>query len=166
MARRPDVPAFAFAKMPDVPAPESLPSPAIPTGVTHYAATALEWRTLEGFPPKVGTDSRSLAWVRSPCGPLDKALLGMITDNSPPRAVYALGATVMTTTLTLSVYLHATAAEVAEVGNDFVLVEYEGRVGGGGASDERSSYWTRDGKLLATSEQLAWYRPRDPQPSE
>jgi acyl-CoA thioesterase len=72
----------------------------------------------------------------------------------------------MTTTLTLTVYLHATAAEVAEVGNDFVLVEYEGRVGGGGASDERSSYWTRDGKLLATSEQLAWYRPRDPQPSE
>jgi hypothetical protein len=31
-------------------------------------------------------------------------------------------------------------------------------VGGGGASDERSSYWRRDGKLLATGEQLAWYR--------
>ena len=166
MARRPVVPAFAFAKMPEVPAPESLPSPAMPTGVTHYAATALEWRTVEGFPPKPGANSRSLAWVRSPRAPLDKALLGMITDNSPPRAVYALGATVMTTSLTLTVYLHATAAEVAEVRNDFVLVDYEGRVGGGGASDERSSYWTRDGKLLATSEQLAWYRPRAPQPSE
>jgi len=41
---------------------------------------------------------------------------------------------------------------------DFILIECEGRVGGGGASDERSSYWRRDGKLLATSEQLAWYR--------
>ena len=166
LARRPVTPAFAFAKMPDVPSPERLPNPATPTGITYYAATALEWRTLEGFPPKPDKSSRSLAWVRSPRRPLDKALLAMIADNSPSRAVYALGPTVMTTTLTLTVYLHATAAEVAEVGNDFVLVEYEGRVGGGGASDERSSYWTRDGKLLATSEQLAWYRPRDPRPSE
>jgi acyl-CoA thioesterase len=66
----------------------------------------------------------------------------------------------MTTTLTLTAYLHATAAELAEVGDDYILVECEGRVGAGGASDERSSYWRRDGKLLATSEQLAWYRER------
>ena len=65
----------------------------------------------------------------------------------------------MTTTLSLTAYLHATAEELAAVGEDFILVECEGRVGGGGASDERSSYWRRDGKLLATSEQLAWYRP-------
>ena len=54
--------------------------------------------------------------------------------------------------------LPATVEDLAEVGDDFILVECEGRVGGGGASDERSSYWRRDGKLLATSEQLAWYR--------
>jgi len=51
---------------------------------------------LEGF-REAGGDSRSLAWVRSR-GPLDKALLGMITDNSAPRAMYALGPTIMTTT--------------------------------------------------------------------
>ncbi len=163
LARRPVTPPFAFARMPDAPAPESLPSPAMPAGMVHYGALAFERRTLEGFPPAQGSDSRSLAWVRSPRAPLDKALLGMMTDTSPPRCFYALGPTVMTTTLSLTVYLHATAAELAEVGNDFVLVEYEGRVGGGGASDERSSYWRRDGKLLATSEQLAWYRPRAPQ---
>ena len=39
-------------------------------------------------------------------------------------------------------------------------MECEGRVGSMGASDERSSYWSRSGKLLATSEQLAWYRER------
>ena len=160
LARRPVTPPFAFAKMPEVPAPESVPIPTVPTGVTYYAATALEWRTLEGFPPRPGRSSRSRAWVRSPRRPMDKALLGMISDNSPSRALYALGPAVMTTTLSLTVYLHATAAEVAEIGNDFILVEYAGRVGGGGASDERSSYWSRDGRLLATGEQLAWYRPR------
>ena len=127
---------------------------------TLWAPSAFERRTLEGFPPKpLGLDP---AVARLACssrrGPLDKALLGMITDNSAPRAMYALGPTIMTTTLSLTAYLHATVEEIAEVGDDFILVECEGRVGGGGASDERSSYWRRDGKLLATSEQLASYR--------
>jgi acyl-coenzyme A thioesterase PaaI-like protein len=158
MARRPKTPDFAFAKMPEAPAPENLPSPDMPAEARHYGASAFERRTLEGFPPTPSGDSRSLAWVRSRRGPMDKALLGMITDNSAPRAMYALGPTIMTTTLSLTAYLHATVEEIAEVGDDFILVECEGRVGGGGASDERSSYWRRDGKLLATSEQLAWYR--------
>jgi acyl-coenzyme A thioesterase PaaI-like protein len=164
MARRPQTPAFAFATMPDAPDPDSLPSPVTPGVSQHFGAQALERRTLDSFPPKPTGDSRTLAWVRSRRGPLDKSLLGMITDNSAPRAFYALGPTVMTTTLSLTVYLHATVAEIAEVGHDFILVECEGRVGAGGASDERSSYWRRDGKLLATSEQLCWYREhrRDP----
>jgi acyl-CoA thioesterase len=158
LARRPTTPSFAFATMPDAPDPESLPSVAPPAGMIHYGATTFERRTLDGFPPTPGPSSRSLAWVRSRRGPMDKALLGMVTDNSAPRAMYALGHTIRTTTLSLTAYLHATAQELAEVGDDFILVECEGRVGGGGASDERSSYWRRDGKLLATSEQLAWYR--------
>ncbi|HXQ11632.1 MAG TPA: thioesterase family protein [Caulobacteraceae bacterium] len=157
LARRPKTPDFAFAKLPAAPDPETLPSPDTPNAA-HYGAGAFERRALEGFPPKPSGDSRSLTWARSRRGPMDKALLGMMTDNSAPRAMYALGQTVMTTTLSLTAYLHATVEELAEVGDDFILVECEGRVGGGGASDERSSYWRRDGKLLATSEQLAWYR--------
>lgn len=165
-ARRPRTPEFLFASMPDAPSPESLPLPEMGHASRHFGSAVLERRTLEGFPPKIGGDSRSTAWVRSRRGAMDKALLGMITDNSPPRAMYALGYGVMTTTLSLTVYLHASSEEVAAVGDDFILVEYEGRVGGGGVSDERSSYWRRDGKLLATSEQLVWYRERPRQPPE
>ena len=160
MARRPKTPDFAFATMPQAPAPESLSSPDMPGEALHFGASAFERRTLDRFPPQPGGSSLTLAWVRSRRGPLDKALLGMITDNSAPRAMYALGPVVNTTTLSLTVYLHATVEEIAEVDDDFILVECEGRVGGHGASDERSSYWRRDGKLLATSEQLAWYRER------
>jgi acyl-CoA thioesterase len=166
MARRPQTPAFAFASMPEAPDPDTLPSPIYAAAAQHFGASALERRTLDSFPPKATGDSRTLAWVRSKRGPLDKAILGMITDNSAPRAFYALGPTVMPTTLSLTVYLHATVEEVAEVGDDFILVECEGRVGAGGASDERSSYWRRDGKLLATSEQLCWYREHRRQPPE
>jgi acyl-coenzyme A thioesterase PaaI-like protein len=166
MARRPNTPDFAFARMPAAPDPESLPRPDSPAGMQHFGAQAFERRTAEGFPPRPSADSRSLAWVRSRRGPWDKALLGMVTDNSAPRAFYALGPGVHTTTLSLTVYLHATAEEIAEIGDDYLLIECEGRVGGGGASDERSSYWRRDGKLLATSEQLAWYRQAPRQPPE
>jgi acyl-CoA thioesterase len=158
MAKRPATPPFAFAKMPEAPQPETLPSPMSPGGARHFGAQAFERRTSETFPIQPAVSSYSTAWVRPRLGPWDKPMLGMLTDNSPPRAFYALGHTVMTTTLSLTVYLHATAQEVAEAARDWLLVEYEGRVGGGGASDERSSYWRRDGKLLATSEQLVWYR--------
>lgn len=157
-ARRPATPSFVFATMPEAPDPESVPSLEIPGEPRRYGASAFERRAFEGFPPAPGESSRSLCWVRSRNRPMDKALLGMVTDHSPPRAMYALGRSVMTTTLCLTAYLHATAEELAEVGQDFILVECEGRVGNAGASDERSSYWSRSGKLLATSEQLAWYR--------
>jgi acyl-coenzyme A thioesterase PaaI-like protein len=158
MARRPDTPAFAFAQMPAVPYPTSPSSPQKSDTMRQIAASGFERRALDGYPPKVGGDSRSLAWVRWRRGPLDRAALGTMTDNSAPRAMYALGASAMTTTLSLTAYLHATTEEIAEVGDDFILIECEGRVGRGGASDERSSYWRRDGRLLATSEQLVWYR--------
>ena len=161
MARRPPTPPFAFAALPAAPSPDELPSPDHPAGPLHFGASAFERRTLDGFPPTPGGDSRSLAWVRPRNGVWDKALLAMVTDNSAPRAMYALDR-VMTTTLSLTAYLHATAEEIAALGDDFILIECEGRVGGGGASDERSSYWSRDGRLLATSEQLAWYRQAPP----
>ena len=158
MAKRPKTPAFAFATMPEAPDPQTLPTFEFTQASLHYGSSAFERRMLEGFPPAPGGNSRSLAWVKSRRGPMDKAMLGMVTDHSPPRAMYALGRTVNTTTLSLTAYLHATAEELAEIGEDFILVECEGRVGSMGASDERSSYWSRGGKLLATSEQLAWYR--------
>lgn len=163
MARRPATPPFAFAKMPAVPEPETLPKLEFGESSQHYGASAFERRMLGNFMPEAGgTSALSHAWVRPRRGPFDKAMLGMVTDFSPPRSMYALGRTINTTTLTLTVYLHATEQELAAIGEDFILIECDGRVGSMGASDERSSYWSRDGKLLATSEQLAWYRQSSP----
>jgi len=158
MAQRPATPPFAFAKMPDAPDPKAWPDPMPPGRRLHFGARAFERRTPEVFPIEPRENSYSLAWVRPREVTWDKAMLGMVCDNAPPRAFYAFGHAVMTTTLSLTVYLHGSVAEIAEAADDYLLVEYEGRVGGGGASDERSSYWRRDGKLLATSEQLVWYR--------
>ena len=59
MARRPNTPDFAFAKMPAAPAPESLPSPdTSDVAARHYGASAFERRTLEGFPPTPSAATR------------------------------------------------------------------------------------------------------------
>jgi acyl-CoA thioesterase len=130
----------------------------MPGAMDRYGAQAFERRIVDGFPPSPGKSARSLAWVRSRSGRFDKALLAMVTDNSPPRVMYALGRDVDSTTLSLTAYLHATDKHLAEIGDDFILIECDGQVGNDGASDERSNYWRRDGRLLATSTQLAWYR--------
>lgn len=158
LARRPNTIPFAFATMPEAPDPESLPSLEMPGAMDRYGAQAFERRIVDGFPPSPGKSARSLAWVRSRSGRFDKALLAMVTDNSPPRVMYALGRDVDSTTLSLTAYLHATDKHLAEIGDDFILIECDGQVGNDGASDERSNYWSRDGRLLATSTQLAWYR--------
>jgi hypothetical protein len=158
MARRPRTAPFAFMTMPAAPDPQSLPAQDLGAMTWRPGwAAAFDRRFVDGFPPAPGQGSRTLAWARSQCGPLDRALLGMVADMSPPRAFYALGRNVRTTTLSLSTYQYATAEDLAEVGDDFILIECDGSVGAHGASGERSSYWRRDGKLLATSEQLVWY---------
>jgi len=160
LARRPSTTPFSFAPMPEAPQPETLPSLVMPEhAVRRYGGIAFDRRAVAGYPPQPGPNARSLAWVRSRQGPLNRMLLGMMTDNSPPRAMYALES-VNSTTLSLTTYMLATEQEIAAVGEDFILVEYDGQAGRAGTSDERSSYWSRDGKLLAISHQLAWYRDR------
>ena len=58
----------------------------------------------------------------------------------------------------MSVYFHATAPELAEVGDDVVLSEAFGTRGAESTSEEHVRLWSRQGALLATSIQLAWYR--------
>lgn len=164
MAVRPDTPTFAFATMPEAPAPETLAVTASPINSQHPSQTLFERRAVGPVQPRAPGEARTLTWARSRQAPLDKAILGMLCDGSPPPMMSVLEGITMSTTLSLTVYLHATAAELAEIGSDYILVEYDGRVGGRGASDERSSYWRRDGKLLATSEQLAWYRAASVKP--
>ena len=158
MAVRPETTPFAIATMPAAPGPEALSPAPPPFSATHPSATLFERRPVDPRPIGPGGSPHTLTWVRPRGGTLDKAVLGMLADGTPPPMMSVVSGIRMSTTLTLTVYLHATAEDLAAIGDDFILVEYDGGAGGRGATDERSSYWRRDGKLLATSEQLAWYR--------
>src|SRR4051812_30879532 len=98
LAKRPETPTFAFAKMPEAPEPEAWPSNIVAGASQHYGASAFERRTEDVFPLTPTGDSSALPWVRSRNGRFDKARLAMASDISAPRSFYALGPTVMTTT--------------------------------------------------------------------
>ena len=153
--RRQPTKRFGWIQRPEAPPPEDLPSYEGPVAfLKEY-----EFRGPYPFPKGDGS-SDSLAWIRFKDGrDLDYVNLAMAADRFPPRhvAVYGWGSG-QNSTISLSAYFHATAAEVAEVGNDFVLCFAQGRSGADNIFDMTASIWRRDGLLLLTTEQLCWFK--------
>jgi acyl-CoA thioesterase len=144
--------------MPDAPPPEDCERRDIPrnwaehieiraAGTQRFAATG---RT------------HSLAWTRfDQERALDMPGLVAFADTPLTRLFLVLRQFTPISTVTKTVYLHATAEDYAEAGEDYLLVEAEGARGGRGFYDQFAKLWTRDGRLLATSQQMVWYKAED-----
>jgi acyl-CoA thioesterase len=106
-----------------------------------------------------GGDTHSAHWLRDANGrPLDHLLIAYLADQYAPRSFFWGVGFRPSATLTLSVYFHASREELAAVGTDFILNEAVGTRGFESTSGQQARLWSRDGSLLATTEQLAWYR--------
>lgn len=104
-------------------------------------------------------DTRSAHWLRDANGrPMDHLLLSYLADQYAPRSFFWGVGVRPSATLTMSVYFHATRNELAAVGTDFILNEAIGTRGVESTSGQQARLWSREGSLLATTEQLAWYR--------
>lgn len=155
LANRRDTDGHVDVKMPDAPDPETL-KVFSPPG-TFGERTVL--RPVEGFPPFGRSDTRSVAMARELSGrPVDRLTLAFLADARPPRSFFWSDGPRPSATLALSVYFHATDDELAAVGDDYVVSEAFGTRGAQSTSEEHLRMWSRSGVLLATSEQMAWYR--------
>lgn len=104
-------------------------------------------------------DTRGLIWVRDAAGrPLDHLLLAYLADQYAPRSFFWGGGPSPSATISMSVYFHATDDELAAVGDGYILNEATGTRGEHSTSGQQARLWSRDGALLATTEQLCWYR--------
>jgi acyl-CoA thioesterase len=98
-------------------------------------------------------------WLRDASGrPLDHAHLAYLADQYAPRSFYWGVGLRPSATITMSVYFHATADEISAVGTDYILLDAIGTRGETSTSGQQARLWSRDGVLLATTEQLCWYR--------
>jgi acyl-CoA thioesterase len=104
-------------------------------------------------------DSTSTLWVRdAPPRPLDHPALTALCDVFTPRVFLRRGRAMPASTVSMTVYFHADAAELAEVGEDFVLGTARGHRYTGGHFDQSGQLWSRGGTLLATTHQLVYFK--------
>ena len=155
LTTRRDGPGHTEPTMPEVPAPETLDRFRPPNPEGERA----DIRSVHGHPPFGADDTRSAAWVRDTTGrPVDAAQLAFLADQCAPRTFYWAGEPHLSATLTMSVFFHATADDLAAVGDDYVLHEAIGNRAAASTSGQHVRLWSRSGALLATSEQICWYR--------
>jgi acyl-CoA thioesterase len=151
--------SFTDVVMPEPPPPESdklvESVPPVPFGQQFSA----RWATQS---PLLGADdgpASSLFWIRNKQGlAIDHALLAAMADFAPPRVMYKTRKFMMSSTVSMTVHFHATAEELAEVDDKYVLSEVHCRRCEGGYFDHELKLWSRSGALLATSEQVAAFR--------
>lgn len=144
--------------MPEVPAPEGVEPYLIPTrfGRQSPVRSVLGQDFGKGSP--LGR-THSAQWIREISGRrIDAVQIAYLCDNYPPRPFYTDKGMRPSSTVIYSIYFVATPEEIAAVGDDFTLIDAIGTRTINGTSGSRVNLWSRSGTLLATSEQLCWYR--------
>lgn len=108
---------------------------------------------------KEPASARSTLWIASdPPRPMDFVGLAALTDIFFGRIIHVRQRMVPFGTVTLTSYFHATESELAELGSTPVLGTADARIFDRGFHDQSAELWSGDGRLLATSHQLVYYR--------
>ena len=155
MAKRRDTETFTEPAMPSAPAPETLSSEVFPLPF----AQKLDTRAVAGFPPFGRSESKQVAWRKERSGRLmDHAQLAFMCDAQAPAIFFRSSGPRPNSTISMSVYFYATPSELAAVGDDFVLGESTGTRAQASVVGSQIRLWSRGGALLATSEQVCWFR--------
>ncbi len=144
-------------KMPDAQAPETI-APFEPPGTFGKQSPV---RMAIGDFSKAVAQGRtySAGWIREVSGRrIDAVQIAYLCDNYPPRAFFLGTGPRPSSTLSYNVYFVAPEADVGVLGDEFTLLEAFGTRGADGVFGTRANLWSRAGKLIATTEQAAWFR--------
>jgi acyl-CoA thioesterase len=150
------------APMPQAPRPSDVERLSIgPRGVAWLAQ--YEMRPISGSIPSVwdgsGTHSESRLWLRdAQPRPLDYLSLMAMSDMFYPRVWLRRATVVPAGTVSITTYFHADAAQMAEVGTGYLLGRAHGQRFNNGYFDQTAHLWSEAGDLLATSNQIVYYK--------
>jgi acyl-CoA thioesterase len=119
---------------------------------------SFEMRCAEGRLLRVNPMMRSLTWTKlRSANPNPYATLAALADASIPRIFYHFSEVSPIATITMSVHFHGAANELQSHLQDYVLIESSGQIATDGFFDQLVRMWSRSGRLLGTSTQLARY---------
>ena len=150
----------------DVPMPQvSAPAarPAIPPGFGVEWLSRYEMRPISGAIPRQwdgsGDHSLTQLWMRdAPPRPLDFAALAALADVFFPRVWLRRARQVPAGTVSITVYFHASAAQLQATGTGYLLGQARGQEFRNGFFDQSAQLWNEAGTLLCTSHQIVYYK--------
>jgi acyl-CoA thioesterase len=147
-----------------------MPEVARPQDTLRTPRHGVEWlqrydmRFLEGSIPSrwddgERDDSLTRLWVRDePARPLDFASLTALADVFFPRVWLRRARLTPIGTVSMTVYYHGDAAQLAGAGTGYLLVQARGQGFGGGYFDHAGQLWDERGNLIATTHQVVYYK--------
>ncbi|MDM0011136.1 thioesterase family protein [Variovorax sp. J22P168] len=148
--------------MPEVPRPEAVErlsiGPARAAWLQQY-----EMRPILGLLPAEwngsGDASETRMWVRdAEPRPLDFAALAALSDAFFPRVWLRRATPVPIGTVSITTYFHVDSALLAEIGHGFLLGRATGQQFRNGYFDQAAQLWSEAGVLLATSNQIVYFK--------
>ena len=150
---------------------QPMPEVQAPTHFQAYdaAASPIAWfrqyemRPVSGAIPGTwdggGTHSESRLWMRDvPARPLDFTSLASMSDMFFPRVWLRRATRVPAGTVSLTTYFHAGASQLAAVGTGYLHGRAVGQQFHNGYFDQVAHLWSEAGNLLATSNQIVYYK--------
>lgn len=147
--------------MPVCPPPEDVPLPTVRAPMEFVRR--FESRPIVGGLPEVwdggGDTSLSQLWVRDqPPRPLDFASLASISDIFFPRVFIRRATHVPAGTVSMTVYFHVSAEQLAQTGSGYLLGQARAQAFRNGFFDQSSQLWNQAGVLLVTTHQIVYYK--------
>ena len=157
-SRSREAPSFQEGTMPAAPPPEACP--VMPGRIPIHARYELR-HALGALPFSGAASAHGGGWIRLAEGrrPLDALLVSAYADAWPPSFFARLtgdgqiGRGVPTVDLTL--HFRAALPRTRDRSDDYTLVSFRSRYADEGFVEEDGEIWSRDGRLLAQSRQLA-----------
>lgn len=151
----------------DVPMP-TVPGPTAHPAIAH-GPDAMEWlrryemRPITGALPRAwdgsGDHSLTQLWMRdAPARQLDFCALSALADLFFPRVWLRRAHRVPAGTVSITVYFHASAEQLAQTGTGYLLGQARGQEFRNGFFDQTVQLWNEAGTMLATSHQIVYYK--------
>ncbi|RYF35177.1 MAG: thioesterase family protein [Comamonadaceae bacterium] len=148
--------------MPEVPPPDAVKQFRIGSAGTAWMSQ-YELRPVSGVIPMSwdgsGSESESVVWFRdAEPRPMDFASLASMSDMFYPRVWLRRAKHVPAGTVSITTYFHANADDVAAVGTGYLLGRAVGQQFRNGFFDQAAQLWSETGVLLATSNQIVYFK--------
>ncbi|MDD2546563.1 MAG: thioesterase family protein [Burkholderiaceae bacterium] len=149
------------AVMPEVPRPQSIPRVPLIRAVAW--PQRYDMRPCAGQVPTEwnGTEADSVTqlWMRDePPRPLDFCSLTALADVFYPRVWRRRAVMTPVGTVSMTVYFHASADELAATGTDYLLGHARAQSFFNGFFDQSAELWNESGHLLATTHQIVYFK--------